>query len=108
MDWLKTPYILDKAYHVFHQYTVRILDKNRDEVQKNLKEKCIASMVYYPVPLHKMKVFQENEMELFRELKNSEVASESILSLLIEPLLEKNKIYLDFIVETITRCGVKK
>ncbi len=90
IKWLKTPYVLNKAYHVFHQYTVRILNKDRNEIQQKLKENGIASMVYYPLPLHKMKVFQSNGIEIFGELKNSEIASQSVLSLPIEPLFEKD------------------
>jgi len=94
INWLKIPYVQDKAYHVFHQYTVRILDKDRDEIQKKLKEKGIASMVYYPVPLWKMKVFQNNGMEMFGGLKNSEIASKSVLSLPIEPLFNERELFL--------------
>ena len=90
VDWIKTPYVQNKAYHVFHQYTIRVLDKNRDEIQKKLKEKGIQTMVYYPVPLHKMKVFQNYGYEAYENLKNSEIASETVLSLPIEPLFEKD------------------
>ncbi len=92
IDWIETPKVLDKAYHVYHQYTIRIKEKNRNEIQQKLKEKGIQTMVYYPVPLHKMKVFQNNSIEIFNELKNSELASESVLSLPIEPLYNKETI----------------
>jgi dTDP-4-amino-4,6-dideoxygalactose transaminase/rRNA-processing protein FCF1 len=86
INWLKTPYVENKAYHVFHQYTIRIMEKNREEIQQKLKEKGVQTMVYYPVPLHKMKVFKNNGMEIFDDLKNSEIASRNVLSLPIEPL----------------------
>ena len=89
VDWIETPKVLDKAYHVYHQYTVKIKEKDRNEIQQKLKEKGIQTMVYYPVPLHKMKIFQNNGMEIFEELKNSELVSESVLSLPIEPLYDK-------------------
>ena len=91
IEWLETPKVLDKAYHVYHQYTVKIKDKNRNELQQKLKEKGIHTMTYYPVPLHKMKVFQNNGMEIFGNLENSELASNTVLSLPIE-LLYKNEI----------------
>ena len=37
--------------HVFHQYTLRILE-NRDQLKEHLQSKGIPSMIYYPVPLH--------------------------------------------------------
>jgi dTDP-4-amino-4,6-dideoxygalactose transaminase len=92
IDWIITPKVLDKAYHVYHQYTIRIKDKNREEVQKTLLDKGIQTMVYYPVPLHKMKVFIDNRREIFGDLKNSETASQSVLSLPIEPLYGEEEV----------------
>ena len=92
IQWLKLPIEKEKAYHVYHQYTIMLLGKNRKEVQEKLKEKGIATMVYYPYPLHKMKVFINNGMEVFGELKNSEIASDNVLSLPIEPLLTNEQI----------------
>jgi UDP-2-acetamido-2-deoxy-ribo-hexuluronate aminotransferase len=43
--------------HVFHQYTVRVT--RRDELKKYLEEKGIPSMIYYPVPLHLQKAYQD-------------------------------------------------
>ena len=53
---IKTPQVHEKAYHVYHQYTIRVLNEKRDEFQKELKEKGVQTMVYYPVSLHQMKV----------------------------------------------------
>ncbi len=51
---IETPKELDDTYCVYHQYTVKI--PNRDEVHKLLQEKGIGAMIYYPVPLHLQKV----------------------------------------------------
>jgi dTDP-4-amino-4,6-dideoxygalactose transaminase len=40
--------------HVYHQYTVRVPD--RDALQRTLKDKGVQTMVYYPVPLHLQQV----------------------------------------------------
>lgn len=45
--------------HVFHQYTLRMTGIDRDSVQQQLKEKGIPSMIYYPVPLHMQKAYQD-------------------------------------------------
>jgi dTDP-4-amino-4,6-dideoxygalactose transaminase len=42
--------------HVFHQYTI-LLDGDRDGLIAHLSEKGIPSMIYYPVPGHKQKMF---------------------------------------------------
>lgn len=44
--------------HIFHQYTLKVIDTNRDELIKHLASFGIPSMVYYPVPLHKQKAFE--------------------------------------------------
>ncbi len=51
---IETPKELDNTYCVYHQYTVKI--PNRDEVHKMLQERGIGAMLYYPVPLHLQKV----------------------------------------------------
>lgn len=89
VDSIIPPYEDKNAYHVYHQYTVRVLSKKRDEIHKKLKEKNIQTMIYYPVPLHKMKVFLKNGMEVFGNLSNTEKAVKEVLSLPIEPLYEK-------------------
>ena len=45
-----TPYESPDVYHVYHQYTIRV--QQRDALAAYLKERGIGTMVYYPVPLH--------------------------------------------------------
>ena len=49
-----TPKELDDTYCVYHQYTVKI--PNRDEIFAKLHEAGVGAMLYYPVPLHLQKV----------------------------------------------------
>ena len=44
--------------HVFHQYTVRLLDVDRDAVQAELKNLGVSTMVYYPVPQDRLPVYR--------------------------------------------------
>ena len=81
-----TPVAAPNTYHVFHQYTIRIMDGTRDAVQAKLKEAGIGSMVYYPILLHNMKVF-ESRCEVVGTLEEAEKASKQVLSLPIEPLM---------------------
>ena len=96
MVWIKRPEVYKEAYHVYHQYTIRVLSK-RDEVQKKLKEKGIQTMVYYPVSLHQMKVFK-NRCECLGELGNTTEATEQVLSLAIEPLQSRQDT--EYVIET--------
>ena len=43
--------------HVFHQYTLRIVDHDRDGLVNFLNENEIPCGVYYPVPLHRQKAY---------------------------------------------------
>lgn len=43
--------------HVFHQYTLRVLEVDRDALVDYLKEKNIPTGVYYPIPLHAQKAY---------------------------------------------------
>ncbi|WP_298300602.1 DegT/DnrJ/EryC1/StrS family aminotransferase [Hydrotalea sp.] len=43
--------------HVYHQYTLVLNDVDRDAMNTYLTEQKIPSMIYYPVPGHKQKMF---------------------------------------------------
>ncbi|PRX57640.1 dTDP-4-amino-4,6-dideoxygalactose transaminase [Flagellimonas meridianipacifica] len=43
--------------HVFHQYTVRILNGKRDSLAQHLSENNVPCGVYYPIPLHRQKAY---------------------------------------------------
>ncbi|MGY8922688.1 MAG: DegT/DnrJ/EryC1/StrS family aminotransferase [Flavobacteriales bacterium] len=45
--------------HVFHQYTLRIINADRDALVKKLNEHKIPCGVYYPVPLHRQKAYAD-------------------------------------------------
>ncbi|TRZ41163.1 DegT/DnrJ/EryC1/StrS family aminotransferase [Robertkochia solimangrovi] len=49
----------DSDCHVFHQYTLRILNGKRDAVAKKLGENGIPFGIYYPIPLHKQKAYTD-------------------------------------------------
>jgi UDP-2-acetamido-2-deoxy-ribo-hexuluronate aminotransferase len=55
---LVTPFEAANQKHVFHQYTLQVEGKDRNELQAFLQEKGIPSMIYYPVPAHKQVMFE--------------------------------------------------
>jgi dTDP-4-amino-4,6-dideoxygalactose transaminase len=54
---IKTPFRASYCNHVFHQYTLILENVNRDELYRFLGEQKIPSMIYYPVPAHRQKMF---------------------------------------------------
>lgn len=43
--------------HVFHQYTLRIVNADRDGLMQHLLDKGIPCAIYYPIPLHSQKAY---------------------------------------------------
>jgi len=83
------PVVKEGSYHVFHQYTIR--SSKRNTIQKRLKENGIASVIYYPVPLHLQKAlrflgYQKGDFPV------TEKASKEVLSLPMFPELEASTI----------------
>lgn len=56
-EGVKTPVRGKQSKHVFHQYTLTLEGIDRDELNKFLAEKNVPSMIYYPVPAHRQKMF---------------------------------------------------
>jgi UDP-2-acetamido-2-deoxy-ribo-hexuluronate aminotransferase len=48
---------LNQDDHVFHQYTLRIVNADRDGLMQNLLDKGIPCAIYYPIPLHSQKAY---------------------------------------------------
>ncbi len=91
--------------HVFHQYTLRVTPEyplGRDQLQKLLKEKGIESSIFYPLPLHKQKAYQEYQEHIFPV---AEKLAEEVLSLPIIPSLgeEEMKMIIRVIREVIKK-----
>ncbi|WP_460219965.1 DegT/DnrJ/EryC1/StrS family aminotransferase [Psychroserpens sp. MEBiC05023] len=51
---------VDCDCHVFHQYTLRVLNTDRDALAKHLNENGIPCGVYYPIPLHRQKAYLDS------------------------------------------------
>jgi dTDP-4-amino-4,6-dideoxygalactose transaminase len=50
--------------HVFHQYTIRVLDGRREAVRAALADASIGSMVYYPIPCHRLPVYADRGISM--------------------------------------------
>lgn len=51
------PFRADNNKHVFHQYTLTLNGVDRDGLHQYLAEQGVPSMIYYPVPAHRQKMF---------------------------------------------------
>lgn len=96
IDEIITPKIKPNCTHIFHQYTIRI--KDRDKLQEELKKKKIDTLIYYPIPIHMQKAFSHLKDKNYN-LSVTERIRNEILSLPMYP--ELNKEQQDYVCEGI-------
>lgn len=56
-DKITTPYVAPYTTHVYHQYTLKLNNINRNELHEYLTTQNISNMIYYPIPAHRQKMF---------------------------------------------------
>jgi dTDP-4-amino-4,6-dideoxygalactose transaminase len=93
---IEIPFEASSAYHVYHQYTVKLNGVNRDQVKKKLEEKGIPSMIYYPIPAHRQKMFEAFDMGNL-EMKNTDELTAQVISLPIHTEMHEDE--LNYIAE---------
>lgn len=97
---LVTPICDENNEHIYHMYILQ--SENREEILNKLKEKGVATGVYYPVPLHLQKVYKnlgysEGDMPV------SEYLSHRTFAIPVYPELNNEQI--KYIIESIkTNC----
>lgn len=85
-----TPKRAENSSHVFHQYTLRILNGKRNELQQFLAEKEIPAMIYYPVALRKQKAyFQESDD---KDFANTDRLLNEVISLPMHTELDEEQL----------------
>ena len=88
VEGLKLPSIQYQNRHIFHQYVIRVPE--RDRLKQFLTEEGIGTDIYYPVPLHLQECY--SFLKYHRgDLPNSEKASEEVLALPIYPELTEDQ-----------------
>ncbi|REH46434.1 dTDP-4-amino-4,6-dideoxygalactose transaminase [Tenacibaculum gallaicum] len=93
-----TPTISDFTTHVFHQYTLRITNGKRNELHQHLLDNGIPNAIYYPVPLHAQKAYQD---ERYNE-ENFTVTNQLIDEVISLPMhTELDQEQLAFITKTV-------
>ena len=98
IDGLQIPRRVENSTHVFHQYTLKVADGKRDNLQKYLAEKNIPSMIYYPLPLYKQEAFKQY-VEAGFELAVTEKLCKEVISLPVHT--EFNQEVQDYIISEI-------
>ena len=98
IDQLIIPGRIKSCNHVFHQYTLRILNGKRDELKQHLANQGIPTMIYYPLPLYKQKAYKNYVPNGF-ELPNTEQLCTEVLSIPMHT--ELDQVTQDYIINNI-------
>lgn len=78
--FIVTPKEQERSTHVYHQYTLKIKNGQRDALKQFLSEAGIPSMVYYPLPLQEQEAFKPITRAA-EDLSISKELADSVLSL---------------------------
>jgi len=81
VEGIETPVEPPKTHHVYHQYTIR--HDERDALREHLEASGVASVVYYPKPIHFQPPYEDSEVTA----PAAEYAAESVLSVPVHPAL---------------------
>lgn len=92
---ITVPYRADYSRHVFHQYTLILEGVDRDGLKQHLADIKIPSMIYYPVPGHKQKMFEQFNVAS-QVMAVTDWLTERVISLPIHTELDTEQ--LEFIV----------
>ncbi|MEO5997188.1 MAG: DegT/DnrJ/EryC1/StrS family aminotransferase [Chitinophagaceae bacterium] len=96
---ITVPFRAPYCNHVFHQYTILLENIDRNALNTFLAGHSIPSMIYYPVPAHKQKMFDATVANVFR-LPVTDRLAEKVISLPMHSELKEEQ--LDYIVTKVS------
>lgn len=95
---VEIPKVIPNASHVFHQYTIRIVDLDRDRFAAELEKMGIECGIYYPNPVHQLPSFKSDN-----HLPNTVIATQQSLSIPVRPDLAESE--LEKIVDSVNKIS---
>ncbi|MGM5631944.1 DegT/DnrJ/EryC1/StrS family aminotransferase [Apibacter raozihei] len=84
--------------HVFHQYTLKVVNADRNALQEYLSQNEIPAMIYYPVPLRKQKAY-DNGKYSDQDFPVTNQLIDQVISLPMHTELDEEQ--LNYIVKTV-------
>src|ERR1700681_656461 len=88
---ITTPFRAQYSHHVFHQYTLLLEGVDRNGLIGFLESNGIPSMVYYPVPVHRQKMFEDFGGSAYN-LGTTDWLTERVVSLPIHTEMDEEQI----------------
>ena len=103
-DRITTPYRAPYSKHVFHQYTLILEGIDRNRLNQYLAQHNIPSMIYYPVPAHRQKMFEAFGGSNY-QLDTTDWLTERVISLPMHTELDEQQ--LEFITSKVLEFAGK-
>jgi dTDP-4-amino-4,6-dideoxygalactose transaminase len=91
MEGVQIPFRSHDSKHVFHQYTLILEGHDRDGLNEYLASKDVPSMIYYPVPAHRQKMF-ESFGSASTNLPTTDWLTERVISLPIHTEMQEEQL----------------
>jgi len=101
---ITTPYRAPYTKHVFHQYTLILEGIDRNRLNQYLAQHNIPSMIYYPVPAHRQKMFDAFGGSDYK-LETTDWLTERVISLPMHTELDEQQ--LEFITSKVLEFAAK-
>jgi len=83
LDNVTLPFLQEGHSHVFHQFTIRV--KNRNQAAARLKNKGVGTGIYYQTPIHMQPFYRSIAPSVFAP--EAEKAGREVLSIPVHPAL---------------------
>ena len=98
VEGIQVPFRSNESKHVFHQYTLILEGIDRDDLHDFLAKKEIPSMIYYPIPAHRQKMFESFDSKS-SSLPITDWLTDRVISLPMHTELEEDQ--LKYISQTV-------
>lgn len=85
IDGIEPPFVSENVKHVFHQYTIRVLNDKRDQLKEFLNNEGIGTGIHYPWPIYKQKLYED--LGFKDNCSEAEKAAAEVLSIPVNPAL---------------------
>lgn len=91
IEQIKLPELANYTSHVWHQFTLKVVEEKRDGLQIALKEAGVSTMIYYPIALPDQKAYKYMIERV--PIETSRLLCRQALSLPIDPSMSNEDVH---------------
>lgn len=90
LGWTSTPITREGALHGWHQYVLRVAD--RDGFQAHMDTNGVSTGVHYPIPCHLQPLYEGHPQSAAGSLPVTEAICDSVVSIPVHPHLTEDEV----------------